>query len=1310
MLTPKRREKSKRKSRSTHDRSSMASPKNKNTSLYQAMMDPLQSSFDGNNNNNMQQRTVTPTAETMSSPSSRSYRKRLEKYDKSIAHSSSSSSSPSPVTTISTRRRGKSTQQQQPRQDSDCQQRSSFATSPSLLQVVSTDDYDEDLNVNVNVNVSADLNSNANANANLNGNNEQEEYYAFDEEMPMDELMGLNHHQQQQQQQQHKDHHHHHRNYGSPRSAISSPSISKDHSQNEHSAAAYGSMAPTKEMSDVLGLSSIMAMASPLNWDKTNKSKESSNQNHNSNPGNQSSSNSKSIGGSGIEQMIAALNSGSTACRPPNLNKEDRILWDAIQSTMINDRNEHLSKRRSLEIDLQKSVNLLDQISAREIELEREVSQVKGDRADMEHKYTAMSIVVEQLKARKKSRKNYISSDNDADDDNSNSNRSNISNRSDNVQQLKQMEIESLRNELEKKESLLKKQQDNHDNEVRAIQRVLADITTEKMDLQEALELAEANAITVAVETAVEKRIEDGTDDKEEGSVKENDDRDIAIASVSNEEEINKLKETLNVVEKEYQSVKLDAEKKTGRVLVLENDLKAARVKMNDTIAEKNKLIAQTESVNSEIDNFEYKLEHFKCIIGENETKIGELEEEIFHQRKEYEMLHGEKKNTETAHCSTLDEVKQLKNDNEQKIQELDRLKKERELVIDEVESCKRERAHAVNEVENLKKTRENDVHEVERLKKARDHAVNEIEKFKRAREHAVNEVEKAIMEAKAVKAEHTTTTIDDASDTSDKGNNDASKTSDEENDDASDTSDKENDDTSDKENDDSQTREDEPDADDVGVVEAEEKLLSVNAEEVQNLKKTLSVTNSSLENAKKIIASLENANGSLALDSRSKLKDKEEEFSMMQKESEHRKRLLDSLATELRDLQRKQGDIEDADSRTRAQVMKQRALMGHLETSLSDLQVAVVVHEASLTMTDSSINSNSNIEEISEILGDTLYAISATLESTERYVDEFGDEHSVVASDIDISSEVGRHIDSIIRNDREAASQGLRHELDQKKVAVKRLEEALKKQNEEMKKLRSQFEARGRGNYDNNHQLRADIEGLRQQCSTNMEVLAKKERELSVLRSSLKVDENETGYISDDASDDDDDETEVGSTISAANLNAYGPAEAEAYATILAQASGNIEIPGRAQQEVQSLKRDLMEALGEKESASKELQVRRESLANAKMIISSLEKANKGMMEDLHSRLQDSNVAMQSMLYKSTEHEKAAETLGEIVQKLEQEKLEERQKYEAEMRKLKRDLPLSTKESRTREMRSDKDVTPSEEKKEDIRTFECSI
>ena len=1243
ILTPKRREKAKRKARSTAQSRSTLSPKNKKASSYQAMTD-FDDDDSNNSNNNMQQqpRMVTPTFSS------------------------------------STTRRGKSVQQQQqPRQGSD------------LNQTVSTDDYDED-DYN-------DVNRSTDANANGYNNNEQQQqqqqhvesnYYSFDEEMPMDEMMGTKEQEkkEQQQQQQHNEHHYRNTNYGSSsptKSAVavssSNNNIGKDHSLDEHSVATYGSMAPTKEVSDVLGLSSIMSMASPLNWDTSNnKSKDSNNNNHNSTQGNESTSNSffsststpttapttaptpggEFGGGSGIERMIAALNSGTTARRPLNLNREERILWDSLQTAMINDRNEHLSKRRSLEIDLQKSTNLLDEISVREMDLEQEVSQAKNDRSDIEHKYTAMSIVVEKLQSRKDKKKSYSSNadDDNADadaeaDDNSNSNISNRSN-IDNVQQLKQMEIESLQKELETKESLLKQQQDTHDSEVRAIQRVLADINTEKMDLQEALEQAAEATDTVvpaavgaatAAEAAVERKVEELVNEKD------NDDK-VDIASISNEDDINKLKDTLNKVEKEYQVVKLDAKKKVGRIVVLESDLKAARVKVSDIIEENKTLIGQIESDNSEIENLEYELENLKSVISENGTKIEELEVEISHQRKE-----GEKEDIETAHSAALVEIEQLKSEGEHREQEFEKLKSaEREPAIDdEVENLKTERDHAIDEMENLKKERDN--------------AVNEVEKLKKAREHAVIEVEKAIMEAKAVKAEHTTTI-----DTSD---------------------------SSDQENDDSQRG---IDQDYMDGVETEKELTSVNAEEVHNLQKTLSETTSSLENAKKIIASLENANGSLALDSRSKLKDKEEELSSVQKESEDRKRLLDSLATELRDLQRYQGDIDDSDRRTRAQVMKQKALMGHLETSLSDLQAAVVVHEASLAMMDSAgIADNSNIEEISEILGDTLHAISATLETTEHYVDDFGDENSAVVSDVDINSEVGRHIDSIIRNDREAASQGFKHELDQKKIAVKRLEEALKKQNDEMKKLRSLLEARGRGNYDNNHQLRAEIESLRQQCSTNMEVLAKKERELSVLRSSLKVDDGESGYISDDASDDDDDDdgTEVGSTMSATKLNVYGPADAEAYATILAQTSGRIEMPGRAQQENESLKRDLMEALGEKESASKELQARRESLANAKMIISSLEKANKGMMEDLRSRLQDSNAAIASLLDKSTEHEEAADTLREQLRKLGQEKLEERQKYEAKMRKL---ITISTRSDGEKEF-------PLKDKEEDVSIFESA-
>lgn len=86
-------------------------------------------------------------------------------------------------------------------------------------------------------------------------------------------------------------------------------------------------------------------------------------------------------------------------------------------------------------------------------------------------------------------------------------------------------------------------------------------------------------------------------------------------------------------------------------------------------------------------------------------------------------------------------------------------------------------------------------------------------------------------------------------------------------------------------------------------------------------------------------------------------------------------------------------------------------------------------------------------------------------------------------------------------------------------------------------------------------------------------------------------------------------------------------------------------------------LQQELVKAIGEKEKAAKELKDERESLANAKLIISSLEKANKSMMEDLRSRLQDSNSAIASLLDKSAEHENNSNTLREEVEKLRKEK-----------------------------------------------------
>jgi hypothetical protein len=407
----------------------------------------------------------------------------------------------------------------------------------------------------------------------------------------------------------------------------------------------------------------------------------------------------------------------------------------------------------------------------------------------------------------------------------------------------------------------------------------------------------------------------------------------------------------------------------------------------------------------------------------------------------------------------------------------------------------------------------------------------------------------------------------------------------------------------------------------------------SVSSEEFQSLQLSLSETKNSLENAKKIIASLENANGSLALDLRAKLKAKEQELLGAQSESSDSKRRLDILATELRDLQKRQGNTERGEKEGKMQLIKQKALLDQLEESISGLQSAAVVHEVSAATGQPD---SENVDRVGEILGGTLRALKQALESGKHYVEKYGT-HSG------------------------SSSFDKRNDLEQKKVA-RNLEDALKKQGEEMKRLRSQMDERVQGN---DLQLRAEVQRLREQYSTNMEVLVKKERELSVLRSSLNVDENDAGYISDDASDEEEDES--GATISSP-VNYSPAAQAEALATILSH-NGDVQVsPG----EVEALKSELLEASNEKERASKDLQTERESLANAKMIISSLEKANKSMSEDLRSRLQDSNSTVASLMDKSMENEVSANELRHEVERLKIERDEEKKRYEAEVKKLK--------------------------------------
>lgn len=890
----------------------------------------------------------------------------------------------------------------------------------------------------------------------------------------------------------------------------SSPKKKKSSSSTSTTTTTKKLVTPTKtEVGNVLGLSNIMAMVTPSNWTGNEDAKQESPVHKSAETTAKPASPNSTV--SGIQKIIEALQADPPPIRPSNLSPQESLLWETLETALANERNDQ--------------------------------------RLATEEKFAAMSIVVEKQKNNKGSEQTEEKGKTG-------------------ILGVHLQQIESLQQELQAKDAQMKKLEESHQSEVLAIQRVLADVTTEKMKLEGV---------------------------------------DVSDIKPDDSQKLAKAKEELAAAKEQAEAAKREADTKLVQIKALENGLEKAR-------AENKKLAEESEETLEEIQSLKSIMATMKSMAetGNSAAAMEKLEDEVNHQKLETEKLKVEKMETQVALASAQEEVRKLKAENEFATQEMKKFQEERDEAMAAAEASS-EKAKLAQE-------------SVEKLTKEKEEASNQLEELRKSKEHAMSEVDKAINQAKAIKAEHPPISPSNSAEL-DSGENNKAKA---------------------------------------------KPKPEVTIEEYAKLQQSLTETTASLETSKKIIASLESANGSLAVDSRSKLKEKEEELAVVQKESDDRKRNLDSLATELRDLQRKQGDIENADRRTKVQLIRQKALMDHLESTLNDLQEAVIVHETSVNMAESTgVTGNSNLEEISEILGDALHAITATLETSEEFVD-----------DVDGSSdgeygEMNSQMDVILHNNRDQTTQGLKNELDQKKVAVKRLEEALKKQNDEVKRMRSQFY-----NSDNG-QLRSEIQRLRQQCSTNMEVLAKKERELSVLKASLKVDENESGYISDDASDEEDEDigADTGSIMSAAKMGAYGPADAEAYATILSQANGRIGMPAAAQiQEIESLKRDLMEALGEKESASKELEARRQSLVNAKMIISSLEQANKGMMADLRSRLQDSNTAISSLLNKSKQHETAADELRQKLQALEEERQEERKQYEAKLSKWRNEVSLDEK------------------------------
>jgi len=412
-------------------------------------------------------------------------------------------------------------------------------------------------------------------------------------------------------------------------------------------------------------------------------------------------------------------------------------------------------------------------------------------------------------------------------------------------------------------------------------------------------------------------------------------------------------------------------------------------------------------------------------------------------------------------------------------------------------------------------------------------------------------------------------------------------------------------------------------------------------------LQKELQQKKTSLENAKKLIASLEFANGSMATDMRMKLKSKKEQIDILQREANDRKEFMGNLATELKNLQTYKVESEKTYDRN---CESQHLLAEKLETAIGALQSTIVELESS------GVRDEDVMDRISVILGNILVMLKNGLEDIES-----DDNLSILNRNPQIKdTQLDSLQEKLKRKDAQIKSLGI------SLVSVEREVVLLKLKNESIRQSRDRDETK----------FKNEIRKLCDECKTNMRVLTKKEQELQVLRDSLEV--GDVGYISGDESDEDE-EAEIDMIESHKPSSLYDASRAQALATLLVHSGSGVEITGSIDpSEIKQLKDEVKKAKCDGQSAREELKIEKESLANAKMIISSLEKANKTMLEDLRSRLHDSNSAIAGLLDKSLKNEKAADDAKKQLENLKSGKMKIEEDYKNKIANLKQEIAVA--------------------------------
>mmetsp|Transcript_38440 Transcript_38440/g.115229 ORF Transcript_38440/g.115229 Transcript_38440/m.115229 type:complete len:1174 (-) Transcript_38440:230-3751(-) len=409
-------------------------------------------------------------------------------------------------------------------------------------------------------------------------------------------------------------------------------------------------------------------------------------------------------------------------------------------------------------------------------------------------------------------------------------------------------------------------------------------------------------------------------------------------------------------------------------------------------------------------------------------------------------------------------------------------------------------------------------------------------------------------------------------------------------------------------------------------------------------LRKELQSKTSSLDTAKMMIKSLEEANGSQAAGQRTKLQERSNEVEALKRQVEAARKAASDMESKMTDLRRRNAEIERSERAAKERLRKQRAVQVELKAQVEQLAAA-------RTVVKNVVRNGNGGDDGDE--GAAFTEVEVTM--VENVFD------SITKSAMDLEG-VGSG---------EISEDNSPHCNVPQQV---KMEDMMRAHQEAAQKAREELEAVKLENEESFAECREEISRLREECAANNELLAKKESELHVLRESLN--EPSTGYISDEDDEEfiDDDGTKSCVSLPTDSLELLLVQGNETVRTMTASkiASENNEKIKAMEDELESIRR-------EKERAAKDRKKQEESLANAKMIISSLEQANNSMLEDLRSRLNDSNTAIVSLLDKSTKHEEANAKLQAKIEDLEKKRKEEKSLFEKEQKRVKEERLMNS-------------------------------